>query len=284
MNKKIISTLMLTFCFALSSQAAFADSSVGATEPNDNYEQATPILRNNADHPDERYQLYLGSLDKKNNVDDIDIFKVNLPAGENTLNVQPYYAELEVDLVDSNHNVFQHITFTQQNRQHEFELTRDQSGDFFIRITAGRILNQDKTPSYRLVVGNPYYSWGSHTERLSTLSVSKWSKTYRTVEFDLRNNSSIPTGSIVDSIRFGGRQSGSAYGRVRSAKPVSHWKWFDGKEYWFEAENMSSQYLPIELRQVWQYKHSVSGLYSDSYSLTPEVYFRYYFEQDLDAN
>lgn len=281
MNKRLLPTLSLALMLMLGSHATFADSSLGATEPNNTFAQATQIQRNNADHPDERYELYLGKMDT---ADDVDIFKVFLPAGDNTLIVQPYYADLSVTLFNSEETAVLEEVFTTRNRQSDFRLNSDQAGTYYVHIEIDRQTNMSKTPSYRLVVGNPYYSWGSHTERLSSLSVSKWSKTSRTVEFDLRNNGSIPTGSIVDSIRFGGRQSGSAYGRVRSAKPASHWKWFDGKEYWFEAENVSSQYLPIELRQVWQYKHSVSGLYSDTYSLTPEVYFRYYYEQNLDAN
>lgn len=166
------------------------------------------------------------------------------------------------------------------------ELVITESGTYYIQVSIepGTQTDMTKEPSYRLLVGNPYYSWGSHTETgIRALTITPRQKTSSVVPFDLTNRSSIPDGALVDSIRFGGRESDRISGRVRSARPLNYYKWFSGREYWFEAENVSTKYSPVLMKQRWQYKHYASSFgYTQQYTLTPEVYFKYYYEQDLD--
>lgn len=283
MYKRLLSTTVIAFSLLLSSQAVFADTSLGATEPNNTFSEATLIQRNNADHPDKAYTVYYGSMDT---TDDVDIFQVYLPAGANTLIVQAYYADLHVSLFNQNQDRIHEEIFGNNNKQYDFHLDTNQGGLYYVQIEteAGTRTDLIKTPSYRLVVGNPYYSWGSFTQKdLGTLSITPRSSTSRTAFFDLTSNNDIPNGSIVDSIRFGGQEDGSVSGRVRSVRPSGSSRWLDGREFWFEAANVSTSSSPVYLKQFWTYRHSASSFgYTKTYSLTPEVYFRYYYPQDLD--
>lgn len=286
MCNKLLSILALTFCIGIGSQSTFAarECDRGYIEPNNTFAEATAISRNNSDHPDIMYEYYLGSMETS---DDVDIFSVTLPAGENTIIVQPYYADLRVELISASDEVVTHQEiFTKQNRQSDLELNINEAGRYYVRISIEPNTQTDMTkePSYRLLVGNPYYSMGSYTHRgLPALTITPRRKTSTIVPFDLSNISSIPEGSLVDSIRFGGRESDRISGRVRSAKPQSYWRWFDGREYWFEADNISSAPIDIFMKQEWEYKHYASSFgYTQQYTLTPEVYFKYYYKQNLD--
>lgn len=283
MNRKLLSITVLTFALFLSSHAVFANSSVGATEPNNTIAEATQIQRNNADHPDKQAETYYGEI---GTLDDVDIFKVNLPAGDNTLIVQAYYADFNVTVYNQFEGRYHEEAFNGRNQQYNFRLNPNEAGTYYIRIATqpGTQPDLSKKPAYKLIVGNPYYSWGNYTQKnLGSLSITPRSKTSNIPEFSLITENSIPNGAIVDSIRFGGRESGSVSGRVRSVKAVDGWRWLDGKEFLFETANVSTSYSPVYLKQKWQYKHSASSFgYTQSYTLTPEVYFKYYYAQDLD--
>lgn len=282
MNKKLLSILTLTLCIGLSSQMSFAERECdrGYLEPNNTFDQATTISRNNSEHPDVMYEYYLGSLEPAS---DIDFFSVSLPAGDNTLIVQPYRADLHVELFDSNKNRVHREIFTKRNMQSELNL--DEAGLYYIRIAMepGTQPDPNQNPSYRLLIGNPYYEWGSFTySGISSTTITPWRKTSAIREFDLSNNSSIPDDACVDNIRIGGRESERVYGRVRSVKPLGHYKWFDCREFWFGSEDVSAV-MPIRMKQRWQFKHYADTFYSTkSYTLKPEIYFRYYNKQNLD--
>ncbi len=283
MNKRIFSIFALVFAIGVSGQISFANSTVGATEPNNTIAEATQIQRNNADHPDKRAQEYFGEIDTP---EDVDFFKVTLPAGDNTLIVQAYYADLKVTIYNQSENRYHEEIFNSKNQQYNFRLNTNEAGTYYVSIATqpGTQPDLTKKPAYKLIAGNPYYSWGSYTvKNLGSLSITPRSKTSRTAFFDLTNENSIPEGAIVESIRFGGQESGSVSGRIRSVRPSSTSSWLDGKEFWFEAANVSSSYSPVYLKQLWDFRHSASSFgYTQSYTLTPEVYFKYYYAQDLD--
>lgn len=286
MSKKLFSTIALTFALTISGQAIFANTNSlfydGAIEPNNTIEEATPILRNNADHPDKRAQEYFGEI---GTLDDVDFYKVTLPTGKNTLIVQAYHAHLHVEILHSSGETFHEEVFSSKNQQHDFSLNANQAGTYYIRIATepGTQTDLSKKPNYKLIIGNPYYSRGSYTvSNLSSLSINPRNKTSNTISFNLSNEKAIPDDAVVESIRFGGRETGSVAGRVRSVRASSTLKWYDGSEYWFEAKNISFPYSPVSLKQVWQYRHSAGSFYSTSYTLAPEVYFKYFYAQDLD--
>lgn len=208
--------------------------------------------------------------------DDEDWYKVSLPEGVQTLSIYATKSIVAEVYSADNNRIFKSDYGNSKKIGQRF--TVNQAGTYYIKV----ISPNKENVNYYIMAGAPWYKSDSYTYNLNqNVPVSKYTKESMQVSFSLSGISSIPNSAVVTGVTIKGRDAGDASGRVRSVKAATQTSWINTKEFSFSNDSVFTGVNPTMLKQGWSFKHSVSTMYSSSYSVNPSITFNYMCEDDI---
>lgn len=282
MKNHLKKLICLTLCIALILSINVTVSASGGTaeiEVNDTMDSAMVILRNSvtaanwANYTDMNYDYTTGSISDPS---DVDWYEVWLPSGLNTLNFNNYTSSSSVLLSIEDANGFDiiapSIMTSGSMRTVSFEIPT--SGHYFINLSSNdtSFLN---AISYRIVIGEPFYTTGSYTQALTTsFNLTKTVLTASST-FSTTNVTTIPDTAIVTEIIFGGTKTNNANNEVRSIRVMNTTNWIKCKPPIFKVEYLIGQ--NINPKSQWDIRLEASSIIGTTYSLRPTIRISYIF-------
>lgn len=223
----------------------------------------------------------LGSC-RLNNSNEVDWYKVNMPAGKQTITINSAKSLTASIYSDSEctNIISKSIHGDKTKQSHKFEVNA--AGVYYVKIEAAEKF--DTQNDYSIMVGAPWYKSGSYSQSLNTdLALNPRNTESRTVYFNISDNS-IPESAVVRSISIRGNETNKYYvdDKIRSIKPFSGYAWTNMRGPAMFSEDVLNTNNPMKLKQGWAFKHSVSGFFGsyNYYSLNPVIDFEYLYEDE----
>ena len=198
LTKFILTCLMAIFIIGTMSMTAHAES-VNEKEPNDTMETAQTIQANRVTAAqavnNNRVNEYIVNGSASNT--DEDWYKVYLSVGTQYVTCNAKSFEFEV--YNSNGNtILEQVYIKTGFGSTAYAFTAQTEGYYYIKITG----ITSSPVSYRVLVGDPTYSYAACTVELDTIQMSN--NQNRTSTFDLRFEDVLPDDAVVYSISMRG--------------------------------------------------------------------------------
>lgn len=201
-----------------------------------------------------------------------------MPNGTATLNFSNYTSNLHliIEIEDIYGNIVFAPTIINISDREAHNIAIPTSGNYYIRISTNEV-SFDTPISYRIVIGEPFYTTSSYTYNFNnTFTISSSNPTV-TSTFSTANIASIPKDAIIYRVAIGGTQTNRASGQIRSIKVSGTSYWINCPEYIFENDNLV--HLGIKARNNWDFKLTASTFPSSSYSLKPSIRISYVYPE-----
>ena len=278
--KKLITTLftlLVLLTSTLTAQAA-TNNTTAEIENNNTVATAQEIQRNNltaATTLDASYDgqhVLVGSLSSS---DDVDWYKVSLPAGNQILTITS--TDLSSaglwDIYTSDGELVTSIKHTKSTKDYgvtPYNVNIPSLGYYYVKVYTDSSASGD----YRFSIGTPSYGLNSVTyDASSSLSLTK-STSSAQATYNLKNLN-VPDNAIAYKVSINGKKTNNASNQIRYIKLSSDSSWYKSSSYSYIAD------LPVSLNKYvknnWMVKvtGSVSG--TKTFTLTPQLYISYVY-------
>ena len=279
---KKINTLFMSLCFILffSTAVAAAGTVLDEVEPNNSPVQAQMIKKSNPNPSCVVKGDYTGQVvaaGKISDKSDEDWYKVLLTENDSNL-LTVYSAQLNdfgiFDVYDENMNPIRSINHHQDAMVFgatAYKVPISKNGIYYIKVTSPL-----RSGEYKFSIGAPDYRLGNYTYKATNPCTLTPNKKSVQATYDLRNISSIPDEAIVYNISISGTKKNRASSEYRSIKLESDRNWTSTAMYNYYAD------VPVIsnkiLKNKWMFKLEGNvSKYTEYYSLTPEITFRYVY-------
>ncbi|WP_446896970.1 hypothetical protein ACSVC9_08005 [Clostridium sp. LBM24168] len=278
MKKFYIAVLSLCFV-ALFATTSFA-ASANEIEPNNSYNQAQLIQRNN-ENPAEivngNYQGQYVAIGSLSDSTDEDWYKVYLPADSKTIlgiNSSKLSNVGYFDIYDQNLNHITNVNHVQDPSYFgptPYRINIPTAGYYYIKVHSDLIGGD-----YRFYIGGPDYSVDNYTYNAASALTLTPTINSAQASYDLTNVSSIPDDAIVYNLALGGTRTNHATDEERSIKIAGDSSWILTPDYTFTTD------VPVLnnklLKNVWTFKLDGNvSKYTGTYKLLPEITFHYVY-------
>ncbi|EDU38738.1 hypothetical protein B2H94_02610 [Clostridium sporogenes] len=279
---KKINTFFMSLCFILffSTAVAAAGTVLDEVEPNNSPEQAQMMEKNNVNPSGVVKGDYTGQFvaaGKISDKSDEDWYKVLLSENNSTL-LTVYSAQLNdtgiFDIYDENMNRIKSINHHQDVMvfgESAYKVVIPKTGNYYIKVTSPL-----RSGEYRFSIGGPNYKRGDYTYKAKNSCTLTPNKKSVQATYDLSSISSIPNEAIVHYISISGRKENRATSEYRSIKLESDRNWTSTAMYNYYAD------IPVISKKIlknkWMFKLEGNvSKYTEYYSLTPEITFKYIY-------
>lgn len=271
-----IFTLLVLFTSTVTAQAA--TNVTNEIENNDTVATAQEIQRNNStaattlDASYDGQHFLVGSLSSS---DDVDWYKVSLPAGKQilTINSSDLSSTGIWSIFNSDGDLIYSTVHTKSTKDYgvtPYTVNIPSLGYYYVKVYTTSSISGN----YRFSIGTPNYSLNSVTyNAYSSLNLTS-SKTSDQATYNLKNLN-VPDNAVAYRVSIGGSKTNSASNQSRYIKLASDSSWYSSSSYSYIAN------LPVSLNKYvknnWMVKVTGNVSRNKTFTLTPQLYISYVY-------